>query len=158
MAETKAHAAARRARERARKAEYAAESDVDTEDYGYEPVGLSRLAQAIGDCGSELASGSIRIAGGLITDLLATCLSPVDRAFDGRKRYRYREDDDDRDYERDHDASLSRSVGRAADDAADIVGRAHQQFRDTMSGRGYRDTATQDRTVPEDEVPPSKSA
>lgn len=162
MAETKAHAAARRARRRARRTEDAVEDDVDSamDDHGYEPVGFSRIAQALGDCGSELAAGSVRIAGGLITDMIATFLSPVDRAFDGRRRYRYRDDDydrtSDRDDERDYDASLSRSVGRAADDAADVVGRAHQQFRETMSGRAYRDTA-HDRAAPEDEVPTSKS-
>jgi len=100
----------------------------------YESATLSRLTQALGGCATEFATGSVRVAGGLVTDLCGAVLDPVDRLL-GTGRYRYasaRERAVETEGEKRPQYSVSRAVGRAVSGVADTAARSEERFREAM--------------------------
>jgi hypothetical protein len=96
----------------------------------YQYVGLARLTQAIGGCATEVATGSVKVAGGLLTDLVGACLNPVDRVIGSGPytwgRERYPESDPRR------DSGFSAAISRAAGGVADTATRSEERFRDIL--------------------------
>lgn len=96
----------------------------------YQYVGLARLTQAIGGCATEVATGSVRVAGGLLTDFVGACLNPVDRVIGSGPyvgtRERYAESDLRRDW------GFSGAISRAASGVADTATRSEERFRDIL--------------------------
>lgn len=93
-----------------------------------EPVGLTQFTLGIGDCATEFATGSVRIVGGLLTDLVGMVMAPFDR-FSGTGAYTQARE---RRYERRYDSGVSRSIDRAMTGTLDTVGRSQERFRDAV--------------------------
>ena len=136
---------------RQRRAQRAAQRDdpYRHDPYLYDSIGISRLTQAVGGCATEFATGSVRVAGGLLTDLLGTLLDPVDRMIGSgvsrRRRARLDEEEDDDDRHRDH--TLGRTISRALSAATETVSRSEERFREVM------DASPDSSQRPEEEPP-----
>lgn len=91
---------------------------------------LSRLTQALGGCATEFATGSVRVAGGLVTDLCGAVLEPFDRLLGTGRRARERAQYEDERSER----GVGRSLDRAVSGMADTASRSEDRFRETLEG------------------------
>jgi hypothetical protein len=118
---------------RHRRSQRAARRD---EPYQHDPylsdvVGLSRLTLAVGGSATEFASGAVRVAGGLLTDLLSTVLDPIDRIIgSGSRRERLEAEDEEEDRYR--EPNISRAISRALSAATETVNRSEERFREVM--------------------------
>jgi hypothetical protein len=116
-----------------RRARAARDDPYQHDPYLYDSVGISRLTQAVGGCATEFATGSVKVAGGLLTDLLGTLLDPVDRMI-GSRGYRRRRErvEDDEDEDRRREPNVSRAISRALSAATETVSRSEERFREVM--------------------------
>lgn len=96
----------------------------------YESATLSSLTQALGGCATEFATGSVRVAGGLMTDLCGAVLEPFDRLLGTSRRARDRAMDESERTER----GVSRALNRAVSGMADTASRSEDRFRASLEG------------------------
>jgi hypothetical protein len=105
----------------------------------YEYAGLSQLAQATGDCATELVTGSARVVGGLMTDLFGMVLDPCDRLLgsgDYSRERRRQAETDLQETGRRTTHRLSRALTRAVSGVADTVTRSNERFRGAIESEG----------------------
>lgn len=99
----------------------------------YESATLSRLTQALGGCATEFATGSVRVAGGLVTDLCGAVLEPFDRLLGTGRRATDRVLDEGERSGR----GVGRALNRAVSGMADTASRSEDRFRETLEGPAF---------------------
>jgi hypothetical protein len=94
----------------------------------YDSATLAALTQALGGCATEFATGSVRVAGGLVTDLCGAVFEPFDRLLGTGRRARERVVDEG---ERSA-SSIGRALNRAVSGMADTASRSEDRFREAL--------------------------
>jgi hypothetical protein len=107
-------------------------------------VGFSRLTQAVGDCAVELATGSVRIAGEMLTDIVGAVLEPCDR-ITRSGQYADRSRPPERENRSGSDVGVGAAVSRAVNSVADTVTRSQERFRSALGDSGQSDQKSDEK-------------